>query len=507
MIIALLFFGLCVNVSYVVSEAQPSVSSAAADTAFMTCQADLVSSLLANRPHMNLVRPAPAAGSATAYRPVLVNISLDLVGIVDINEKDGYMTTALFPKIQWTDPRLTWNESLCGGIKEIEIPAEDIWVPDIEVYNSFKESMADNAMHPIVTVLSNGMATYVPRRHVQTPCHFDLLNFPYDSQVCELVMGSWMYEMSKVALLPASTSKSQLLKFARASDWDVLGLDVTAASAHYGLDDTSLEYGTMYSKLTIKRRPSYFYRLYVTPAAVMIFAIPLVHFIPTGTSEKLTLCGSMLVTTVIMFNMLEKLFPAYSVGQVPVLLHYYSSVLLLLFLSMYTACTTAIIAHPGTKGSRLPILIKKFFVDKLGFMCCVTTRVNRFERELAHLEMHLKDAFSIYSSDDIGDRQMSHLEGRLDAGEQLTVPGASSAASDGGSGSSQHDAGSIGGALSRDQAVKVMQALVSEMQQVRYLDGCRLEWQQFATLLDRLAGLLFFVLAILVTVAIVDISL
>jgi hypothetical protein len=37
----------------------------------------------------------------------------------------------------WNDPKLSWNESEYGGIKEIRLPYDTIWKPVIAKYSLF----------------------------------------------------------------------------------------------------------------------------------------------------------------------------------------------------------------------------------------------------------------------------------------------------------------------------------------------------------------------------------
>lgn len=39
------------------------------------------------------------------------------------------------PPQDWNNPYMTWKPSDYGGVKEINIPPEMIWVPDIILYN------------------------------------------------------------------------------------------------------------------------------------------------------------------------------------------------------------------------------------------------------------------------------------------------------------------------------------------------------------------------------------
>lgn len=58
--------------------------------------------------------------------------------------------------------------------------------------------MHDSAMEPLVWVHSDGTVYFVPRRTYQTPCSFDMDEFPYDTQTCQVVMGSWAYLKNEV---------------------------------------------------------------------------------------------------------------------------------------------------------------------------------------------------------------------------------------------------------------------------------------------------------------------
>ena len=68
----------------------------------------------------------------------------------------------------------------------------------MQYYCRFKDVIHDNAMKPMVWLHSDGTVYYVPRRTYHTPCIFDLTNFPYDTQTCEVVLGSWAYLRTEV---------------------------------------------------------------------------------------------------------------------------------------------------------------------------------------------------------------------------------------------------------------------------------------------------------------------
>ena len=40
-----------------------------------------------------------------------------------------------FLQQEWTDYKFTWKPSEYGGVTEIYVPSEHIWLPDIALYN------------------------------------------------------------------------------------------------------------------------------------------------------------------------------------------------------------------------------------------------------------------------------------------------------------------------------------------------------------------------------------
>ena len=48
-------------------------------------------------------------------------------------------------------------------------------------------------------VSSGGKVTWVPHINMKSFCQIDLTTFPYDTQVCSLKFGSWVYPGNQVS--------------------------------------------------------------------------------------------------------------------------------------------------------------------------------------------------------------------------------------------------------------------------------------------------------------------
>lgn len=63
--------------------------------------------------------------------PVVVILGLDLQQIIDVDEKAQTITTNVWLRMTWNDVYLSWDPSEYGGIKEVRLPIESVWKPDV----------------------------------------------------------------------------------------------------------------------------------------------------------------------------------------------------------------------------------------------------------------------------------------------------------------------------------------------------------------------------------------
>ena len=45
------------------------------------------------------------------------------------------LTTNVWVEQEWADYKLAWNPEAYGGVKYLHVPSQDIWLPDIVLYN------------------------------------------------------------------------------------------------------------------------------------------------------------------------------------------------------------------------------------------------------------------------------------------------------------------------------------------------------------------------------------
>ena len=113
----------------------------------------------------------------------------------------GAMRLKIWFRLQWTDSRLSWNESEFGGITQMwmneidgssENGALEIWVPDLTPYNTRDPIV--RSLEPVqALVYSNGRVFWSRPGILDIMCKFSGLSaFPFDAMQCGIDVGGWM---------------------------------------------------------------------------------------------------------------------------------------------------------------------------------------------------------------------------------------------------------------------------------------------------------------------------
>ncbi|KAJ9578406.1 hypothetical protein L9F63_005364, partial [Diploptera punctata] len=144
----------------------------------------------------------------------VVRLDLTLRHIA-LDEMKAVMTVQGWVKMAWIDEKLKWNDSEYGGLKVLHVADHEIWQPDIVLYNSATANVVDHYGNTHCLVYPNGEVLWVPPTEFQVFCDLDLRLWPYDTQSCQLTLGSWTYDGDKVDILmdksEANMKRAQIL--------------------------------------------------------------------------------------------------------------------------------------------------------------------------------------------------------------------------------------------------------------------------------------------------------
>ena len=145
-----------------------------------------------NESYNKLLRPV------TQEKPILeVDLVVTFVDLLNINTKAGSMTVYAFIDYIWSDAYLHWDESLTDNDDFHVIPNDLVYIPDIIAYNAIGGYAT--GLDAVATFLSSdGTVWWSARGFVTTQCHFDVTDFPFDSQTCEIDFSSWIFSVNNI---------------------------------------------------------------------------------------------------------------------------------------------------------------------------------------------------------------------------------------------------------------------------------------------------------------------
>ncbi|XP_067878592.1 neuronal acetylcholine receptor subunit alpha-7-like isoform X3 [Heterodontus francisci] len=92
--------------------------------------------------------------------PLAVSFSINLLQLMDVDEKSQVITTNVWLQMNWQDHYLRWNELEYPGVKNIQFHSDQIWVPDVLLYNSANDDF-DSTFKTNVLVNSSGHCSFV----------------------------------------------------------------------------------------------------------------------------------------------------------------------------------------------------------------------------------------------------------------------------------------------------------------------------------------------------------
>ena len=125
---------------------------------------------------------------------VRIELFLSVQQIVSIDEKVQTMTSSSYLTLVWNDTRLSWLPAQYYNMTDLNVPAKNIWIPDIAVINSADgDGFIKYNDFNLATITHDGYVfATISLNILKTKCKIDIREFPFDNQSCEINFGSWV---------------------------------------------------------------------------------------------------------------------------------------------------------------------------------------------------------------------------------------------------------------------------------------------------------------------------
>ncbi|KAJ8042994.1 Neuronal acetylcholine receptor subunit alpha-6 [Holothuria leucospilota] len=292
---------------------------------------------------------------------VIVHLGVALSQLVDIDEQNQLMITSVWVKQTWTDVKLTWNPEDYGGIDRMKIPIDQLWSPDLVLYNTSADGSYAVEVVNSATVFYDGTVQWNPPASFRSSCNIDIEYFPFDMQHCFLKFGSWTYDGSVMDLLPVSDQVGRE-NYRVNGEWEIKNTPVKRYALKYPCCEEI--YVDVRFNFILKRNPLFYIITLVIPCILISFLTLLVFYLPSDAQEKITLSISVLLALIVFLLLIPSIVPPTS-KTIPLMGRYMLFTMGIVSLSIVATVVTINLHFRTIMSHKMPKWIRRVFLEIL----------------------------------------------------------------------------------------------------------------------------------------------
>uniref|UniRef100_A0A674CKJ2 Neuronal acetylcholine receptor subunit alpha-7 n=1 Tax=Salmo trutta TaxID=8032 RepID=A0A674CKJ2_SALTR len=274
-----------------------------------------------------------------------VFFSISLMQIMDVVGINVQITFTLF--YLWFDHYLQWNQSEYPGVKNLRFTTDQVWTPDILLYNSADDDF-DSTFKTNVLVNSSGFAEYLPPGIFMSTCNVDVRWFPFDIQKCEMKFGSWTYDGW---LMDLQMNEADISGYMSNGEWDLVGVPGTRSEVFY--DCCKEPYPDVTFVVTIRRRTLYYALNLLIPCVLLSSMTLLIFLLPADSGEKISLGITVLLSLTVFMLLVAEIMPATS-DSIPLIGQYFASTMIIVGMSVIATTVVLQYHHHDPNGGQMP---------------------------------------------------------------------------------------------------------------------------------------------------------
>ncbi|XP_048238333.1 neuronal acetylcholine receptor subunit alpha-7-like [Haliotis rufescens] len=223
------------------------------------------------------VRPLSVTDVGLAFNIITVN---DLVTRTQTFSVSGYFT------VVWNDTRLEWNTTKYDDIMFIFSDETEIWRPSLVVKNAIDNLDVIANEHIPLRVSNEGRINWNPPGIYKTYCDIDITYYPFDFQLCSVVIQSWGYNIRELDL-KKYREDVDTAEYVKNGEWSLIEAFSERQEETRTLSSDAKTYATVAFKFRLQRRPEYYGINIILPVVVLSILSALVFVLPPDSGEKM----------------------------------------------------------------------------------------------------------------------------------------------------------------------------------------------------------------------------
>ncbi|XP_046353570.2 acetylcholine receptor subunit alpha-like [Haliotis rufescens] len=277
-----------------------------------------------------------------------IGIYLTVSQIGELDEQRQSFSTSGWFTFQWVDDSLKWNVTDFNGTEQIYLSSQTIWTPDLVLLNSATGIKLFSHQQVPVSVEHTGLVVWYHGDLFQSQCDFDIVHFPFDTQICNFVLSTWVTTSDKVKLTPLP-HQLDIYTTGENGLWQLRNI-TTFLKEH--------QYPRLIVELTLKRRPSYYVYNLIIPITLLSLLSSLVFALPMEYGDKVALSMTVLLSFGVFLTQMTTNMPKTS-RQTSYLTIYLTA---LLTLSSLSVAMMILILRIYKRQGKVPKVLQKWVV-------------------------------------------------------------------------------------------------------------------------------------------------
>ncbi|XP_053202382.1 acetylcholine receptor subunit alpha-like 1 [Panonychus citri] len=325
---------------------------------------------------------------------VIVRLGLKLTQLIDLNLKQQILTANMWVLQQWFDPKLQWDPVEYGGVTELYVPAEQIWLPDLVLYNNADGGYAVTIMTKAM-IRYNGTVSWTPPAIFKSSCGIDIRYFPFDTQNCKWYFGSWTYngytlDLRLIDSINGSNSSIgiDLSEYYLNVEWDVMEVSGLEENKYYQCCDEPF-IDVLFS-MTVRRKTLFYTVNLIIPCIAISCLSILVFYLPSDSGEKVSLSIFILLSLTFFLLVLIEIIPTTSLS-VPLLGSYLCFTMVLVTCSVVVTIAILNVHFRSPSTHKMAPWVRKLFIRTLPKILLMKPPQYRFENVDEVYDKCLKD--------------------------------------------------------------------------------------------------------------------
>jgi len=342
---------------------------------------------------------------------VRVDLGMALIHL-DLDEKKSILEVDAWMRLNWTDEHLKWDPKEFQNLSQIHFAADEIWRPDIQLYNNADGSDLQHYGSTHFLVFHTGVVLWVPPAKFRAFCKISLRLWPQEAQSCKLKFGSWTSHGSQIdlGLFHNMSTVEHLNFYTENKEWKVLKSFAERSSNKYtSVPET---YPDVTFTFDLKRNSPVYRAAIITPCLLTMLLVVSSFLLPPTAGEKLTVNSVCFLVCALFLLYFQTALPAMS-DHMPLIVLFYSNTAALVGIAIVLNVTCISLARER-RYSGPPKWLRNFFSGFMGRVLCLSNYYHQVSDTHQRLVVEMDDILDSPESDQVG--QDLNIHGQAGSG-------------------------------------------------------------------------------------------